>query len=139
MTLLQNDKVTLDRTKHDLTFEVGGLKEQVKTKDRLLEQLKGQLEESEKVRTDSAKKISELKEEIKYVEDQWAKSATKIKENFLAQAKLICLEADFNDIELHLHVVDGRIVDIPVKDDNAKLGSNLVNPETDPKAFYLCI
>ena len=38
----------------------------------------------------------------------------------------------FNELELHHHVVDGQIVDIPTKeDDDANLESDLINPEID--------
>ena len=97
-----------------------------------MDELRGQLEESEKDNTELARKISELNEEIKYAEDQWAKLAIEIKQNFLAQAKVICPKADFSKIGLHCHVVGSRIVDIPIKDDNADLESDLVNPETNP-------
>ena len=68
----------MDKAKQDLSFKVEGLKQQVKTEDQLLEQLKGQLEEPEKARLKFAKKIFNLKDEVKYVEDQWAKSTSEI-------------------------------------------------------------
>ena len=48
-----------------MLFDVKGLKDQDKAKDRELAELKGQLEEVERARTDSTKRISNLKAEIK--------------------------------------------------------------------------
>ena len=84
VTFIQNEKVALDKAKLDLTSKVERLKELVKTTDRLLEELKDHLKESEKAHFDLAKKDFKLKEEIKYMEGQWVKSATKIEQNFLA-------------------------------------------------------
>ena len=39
--LLQSENVVMDKAKQDLSSEVEGLKQQVKTKDCLLEELKG--------------------------------------------------------------------------------------------------
>ena len=67
------------------------------------------------------------------MEEQWAKSANKIKENIRVQDRVIYSRADFSKVELHRHVVDGRIEDIPVEeDDKANLEFDHVNPEAGP-------
>ena len=49
--------------------------------------------ELKKAYTNLTKKISNLKAEIKYIEEQWEKSSYKIKENILAQAESSVLES----------------------------------------------
>ena len=53
----------------------------------------------------------------------------------MAQDKVICPEADFSELRLDHHIVDGRIKDIPTEeDDKVDLESNLANSEADPIA-----
>ena len=70
------------------------------------------------------------------MEDQQAKLASKIKQNFMAQAMVIYLKANFGKIGLHYHVVDGRIVDISIEKEDANPKSDPVNQETDQQALY---
>ena len=80
-----------------------------------------------------SKKITKLKAKIKYIEDQWAKSAFEIKENILAQAKVICPSANFSEVGLYCHVLDGRIEDVPIDEDSdADPKSDLINPAIVP-------
>ena len=46
---------------------------------------------------------------MKFVEQQWEKSAYELKDNILAQCQVICLEADFSEVSLDKHVKDGWI------------------------------
>ena len=51
----------------------------------------------------------------------------------MAQAKFICPRADFSDIGLHCHIVDGHFENIPIEEDNkADRESNPANREVDP-------
>ena len=89
--------------------------------------------ELEKIQVYSTKELSDLKAEIKYIESQWEKSAFRIKDNILAQALVICPTVDFNQVELHCHVADGRIKDVPEdEDDEANLESDPSNSKAAP-------
>ena len=68
--------------------EVKELREQAKCKDQQLEEPRNQLVELKKAQADSARKIFDLKAEIKHVERQWEKSAFEIKDNILDQAQV---------------------------------------------------
>ena len=131
VTLLRNEKLALEKAKQELSFKVDELKGQVRSKDQQLEELRVRLSELEKAHVDSSKVISKLKAEVKYIEEQWQKSAFKIKGNILAQSQVICLEANFSEVRLDKHVVDGRIEVIPDDDDEGGLGSEPTNPAAD--------
>ena len=89
--------------------------------------------ELEEAQTNSSKKIFDQKAELKYIEDQWAKSACEIKENILAQARVICPSANFSEVGLYCHVLDGRIEDVPIDEDSdADPKSDLINPAIVP-------
>ena len=88
--------------------------------------------ELEEAQTNSSKKIFDQKAEIKYIEDQWAKSAFEIKD-ILAQARVICPSTDFSEVGLYCHVLDGRIEDVPIDEDSdADPKSDLINPAIVP-------
>ena len=57
--------------------------------------------ELEKAQTRLSRKIFDVKAKIKYIEEQWVKSAYEIKENILAQVEVICPRADFSELRLH--------------------------------------
>ena len=85
-----------------------------------------QLSELEKAYADSSEVVSKLKAEVKYIEEQWQKSIFKIKGNILAQCQAIFLEANFNDVKLDKHIVNGCIEVIP--DDEEKEISKIPSP-----------
>lgn len=55
--------------------------------------------ELEKAQTRLSRKIFDVKAKIKYIEEQWVKSAYEIKENILAQVEVT--RADFSELRLH--------------------------------------
>ena len=61
------------------------------------------------------------------MEQQWKESAYKIKDNILAQCQVICPDADFSEISLDKHVVDGRIEVTPINEE----GGSDENPEAE--------
>ena len=64
---------------------------------------------------------------------QWEKSAFKIKDNILVQCSVIYPKADFSQVRLYCHVVDGHIEDVPEdEDDEANPESDLSNLEAAP-------
>ena len=85
-----------------------------------------QLSELEKAHADSSEVVSKLKAEVKYIKEQWHKSIFKIKGNILAQCQAIFLEANFNDVKLDKHIVDGCIKVIP--DDDEEEISKIPSP-----------
>ena len=81
------------------------------------------MSELEKAHTDLSV-VSKLKAKVKYIEDQWKKSAFEIEGNILAQCLVIYLEA----VGLDKHVVSERIEVAP--DDNEE--GDLESPESKP-------
>ena len=81
----------------------------------------------EKAYADSSEVVSKLKAEVKYIEDQWERSAFKIKENMLMQCQVICPEADFREVKLNKHIVNRNIEVTP--DDK---GGDLEDPKFEP-------
>ena len=61
--------------------------------------------------------MSKLKADIKFIEQQWEKSAYKIKDNILAQCYVICPEANFSKVGLDKHAKDSRIEIAPPEDE----------------------
>lgn len=71
--------------------------------------------EHEKANADSSRVISKLKVDIEFIEQQWERSAFEIKENIFEQCQVICPEADFGEVGLDKHVIDGRIEVAPLE------------------------
>ena len=92
-----------------------------------MEELKIRIFELEKNKVNSSETISKLEADVKFVEQQWAKSTYEIKENILAQCQVICMDVDFHDVGLDKCVVDGRIKIAPLKEEKGD-----ENPTTPP-------
>ena len=118
-TLFRDEKATLERPKQELASKIEGMKKQVMAKDQQLEVLNGQLT---KFKADSAQEISDLKVKIKHMEQQWEKS--------LVQAKAICPKANFSEVGLDKHVIDGHIEVIPDDEDEENGDQESSRPST---------
>ena len=84
VTLLQNEKLVLEKAKQELFSEVDELKGLVRSKDQQLEESRVWLFKLEKAHADSSKEVSKLKAEVKYIGEQWGKSTFEIKGKTLA-------------------------------------------------------
>ena len=72
--------------------------------------------------------------DIEFIEQQWRESAFETKANILAQCQVIYPGADFGEVGLDKHVVDGRIEIVLISeegDDNS--GDDPTTPATDPQ------
>ena len=69
-----------------------------------------------------------MKAEVKYIEDQWGKLASEIKTNILPHYQVICPYADFSEVRLDKHVVDGRIKVTPDDDEEGDLEDSEPEP-----------
>ena len=104
-------------------------------KDQQLEESRARMSELKKAHTNLSKVVSKLKGKVKYIEDQWERSAFKIKGNILAQCQVICPKVNFSKVGLDKHVVSEHIEVTP--DDNEE--RDLESPEskpTDPAADF---
>ena len=85
-----------------------------------------------------------LKADVDFIEQQWRESAFEIKANILAQCQVICPEADFGEVGLDKHVVDGRIEVSPIsEDDGDNPGDEPTTLAADPQgwasfSFFFC-
>ena len=70
----------------------------------------------EETNSKSSDKITKLKTDIKFIEAQWGKSVYEIKDNILAQYRVICPEVDFSEVDLDKHVKDGCIEISPLEE-----------------------
>ena len=76
-----------------------------------------------------------MKVEVKYVVEQWGKSAFEIKNNILEQCCVICPGANFSEVGLDNYVVDGCIevaCDVDDEEDLEGPRSKLADPAADP-------
>ena len=102
----------MEEERQKLVFDLVEVKESAQVKDQRLEEKDRQLEESVSQITKLEKsndEITKLKADIKFIKQQWEKSAYEIKDNILAQCRVICPEADFGEISLDKHGKDGCI------------------------------
>ena len=69
-----------------------------------------------------------------HVEQQWAKSAHKIKNNLLDQCQVICPGTDFSEVGLDNIIIDGHIEVAPDEGDEAirVLEFEHADPAADP-------
>ena len=88
--------------------------EEARSKDQQLEESKIQIFELEKYNADSSKLISKLRADIKFIKQQWKKSAYQIKDNIFTQCLVICPDANFGEVGLDKHVIDCRIEVAPL-------------------------
>ena len=94
----------------------------------------------EKAQANLAREISNLKAEVKHIKRQWERSAFEIKDNILAQAQVICPEADFSTVSLDKHVVNGHIEDVPKYEEEEESGdaeSDRTQCEAEPFRSFL--
>ena len=85
--------------------------------------------ELEKAYTEASNDASKLKAKVKYIKEQREKPAFEIKDNILAQCKVICLEVDFGEVKIDKYVMDGHIEVTPVDDDEE---GDLEGPKFEP-------
>ena len=90
--------------------------------------LQDRISNLEKDRDATAEDAVKAKAEVAHVERLWAQSTHEIKNNLLDQCRVICPDADFEEVGLDKIVVEGRIEVAP--DDGEDIGT----PEADPPA-----
>ena len=97
----------------------------LKKKNRQLDESTSQISNLEETNFEAFDEINKLRADVKFIERQWEKSAYEIKDNIVAQCQVICLEADFGEVDLDKHVVDGCIEVAPLEE-----GGNDREPST---------
>ena len=129
LSLLQDEKVALEKAKRDKTSE---LREQLQSWDSQLDELRSRISELEKERDVAAEAAAKAKAEVVHVEQLWAQSAHEIKNNLLDQCRVICPDADFGEVRLDKIIIKDRIKVAPDEDDE---GVGVLNSEhADPPA-----
>ena len=91
--------------------------QRLKEKDHQLEESASRVSELEEANTKAFDEITKLKADTKFIEQQREKLAFKIKDNILAQCRVICLEADFGKVGLDQHVKNRSIEIAPLKEE----------------------
>lgn len=131
VALLEGEKLALEKARR---VEIEELKGQVQLRDQQQADLKAQILELKKAFVESSKAVSKLKSEVKYIKEQWGNSAFEIKANTLAQCQVICLKADFGELGLDKHVVDGWVEVTPIGEEEGDCEdpvSESANPTAD--------
>ena len=92
--------------------------EEAQSKDQQLEESKVRISKLEKDNASSSKMISKLEVDVKFIEQQWEKSAFEIKDNILAQCLVIFPYANFHEIGLDKCIIDSHIEVPPLEEEN---------------------